>query len=108
MLTSAAAVKSCASNQLPTAFSALPRASTATNSCLLPPLPLDFSSPFRNIALMKGKPRVLLLSASSGAGHVRAAQALEKAFCAHGDCVVEHIDAIDHVSKLFQGIYDKA
>src|SRR6202171_6266000 len=57
---------------------------------------------------MKGKPRVLLLSASSGAGHVRAAQALEKAFTARADCNVEHIDAIDYVSKIFQGIYDKA
>jgi processive 1,2-diacylglycerol beta-glucosyltransferase len=57
---------------------------------------------------MKTKPRVLLLSASSGAGHVRAAQALEKAFAARGDCVVEHIDAIQYVSKLFQRIYDKA
>ncbi len=57
---------------------------------------------------MKTKPRVLLLSASSGAGHVRAAQALEKAFTARGDCIVEHIDALRHVSKLFQRIYDKA
>jgi processive 1,2-diacylglycerol beta-glucosyltransferase len=57
---------------------------------------------------MKSKPRVLLLSASSGAGHVRAAQALEKAFVARGDCVVEHIDAIHYVSKLFQRVYDKA
>jgi processive 1,2-diacylglycerol beta-glucosyltransferase len=57
---------------------------------------------------MKSKPRVLLLSASSGAGHVRAAQALEKAFAARGDCVVEHIDAIHYVSKLFQRVYDKA
>jgi processive 1,2-diacylglycerol beta-glucosyltransferase len=56
---------------------------------------------------MKSKPRVLLLSASSGAGHVRAAQALEKAFAARGDCVVEHIDAIHYVSKLFQRVYDK-
>src|SRR5258708_39314276 len=56
---------------------------------------------------MKSKPRVLLLSASSGAGHVRAAQALEKAFAARGDCHVEHIDAIDYVSKLFQRVYDK-
>lgn len=53
------------------------------------------------------KPRVLLLSASSGAGHVRAAQALEKAFAARGDSVVEHIDAIQYVSKLFQNLYDK-
>jgi processive 1,2-diacylglycerol beta-glucosyltransferase len=57
---------------------------------------------------MRTKPRVLLLSASSGAGHVRAAQALEKAFSARGDCVVEHIDALQHVSKLFQRVYDKA
>jgi processive 1,2-diacylglycerol beta-glucosyltransferase len=57
---------------------------------------------------MKTKPRVLLLSASSGAGHVRAAQALEKAFAARGDCVVGHIDTIQYVSKLFQRVYDKA
>jgi len=56
---------------------------------------------------MTGKPRVLLLSASSGAGHVRAAQALEKAFAARGDCQVQHIDAIEYVSKLFQRAYDK-
>jgi processive 1,2-diacylglycerol beta-glucosyltransferase len=56
---------------------------------------------------MNVKPRVLLLSASSGAGHVRAGQALEKAFSARGDCVVEHIDAIRYVSKLFQRVYDK-
>jgi processive 1,2-diacylglycerol beta-glucosyltransferase len=57
---------------------------------------------------MKRKPRVLLLSASSGAGQVRAAQALEKAFQARGDCEVEHIDAIQYFSKLFQRIYDNA
>ena len=57
---------------------------------------------------MKPKPRVLLLSATSGAGHVRAAQALEKAFAARGDCNVEHIDALQYVSRLFQRVYDKA
>ena len=57
---------------------------------------------------MKAKPRVLLLSATSGAGHVRAAQALEKAFLACGDCVVEHIDALQYVSRLFRRVYDKA
>jgi processive 1,2-diacylglycerol beta-glucosyltransferase len=56
---------------------------------------------------MNEKPRVLLLSASSGAGHVRAAQALEKAFAARGDCFVEHVDVIQHVSKVFQRLYDK-
>jgi processive 1,2-diacylglycerol beta-glucosyltransferase len=57
---------------------------------------------------MKAKPRVLLLSASSGAGHVRAAEALRKAFAARGDCTVEHVDTIEYVSKLFQRVYDKA
>ena len=57
---------------------------------------------------MSAKPRVLLLSATSGAGHVRAAQALEKAFVARGDCAVEHIDALQYVSRLFQRVYDKA
>ena len=56
---------------------------------------------------MSRQPRVLLLSASSGAGHVRAAQALEKAFAARGDCLVEHIDVIEYVSKLFRNLYDK-
>src|SRR5208283_3892412 len=54
------------------------------------------------------KPRVLVLSASSGAGHVRAAQALEKAFLAHGNCTVEHIDGLTLVSKVFQQLYDQA
>jgi processive 1,2-diacylglycerol beta-glucosyltransferase len=57
---------------------------------------------------MKAKPRVLLLSATSGAGHVRAAQALEKAFAARGDCSVEHVDVLQYVSKLFQRVYDKS
>src|SRR6516165_3641786 len=57
---------------------------------------------------MTRKPRVLLLSASSGAGHVRAGEALQKAFASRGDCLVEHIDAMQYVSKLFQGIYEKA
>ena len=57
---------------------------------------------------MSQKPRVLLLSASSGAGHVRAAQALERAFVARGDCLVEHVDVIQHVSRVFQRVYDKA
>jgi processive 1,2-diacylglycerol beta-glucosyltransferase len=63
--------------------------------------------PTQETARGKNKPRVLLLSASSGAGHVRAAQALEKAFAARGDCTVEHIDTIHYVSKLFQSVYDK-
>src|ERR1700720_5035859 len=56
---------------------------------------------------MKSKPRVLLLSASSGAGHLGAAQALEKALSARDDCIVEHIDAMKYASKLFQSLYHK-
>lgn len=54
------------------------------------------------------KPKVLILSASSGAGHVRAGQALEAAFAARGDCQVEHADALHYTTKLFQRIYDDA
>jgi processive 1,2-diacylglycerol beta-glucosyltransferase len=61
-----------------------------------------------HLPALSGKARVLILSASSGAGHVRAAQALERAFLARGDCHVEHVDAIAHVSKLFQRLYDDA
>ena len=54
------------------------------------------------------RPRILLLSASSGAGHVRAAEALEQAFRVRGGCSVEHVDSLNYVSKLFQRIYDDA
>jgi processive 1,2-diacylglycerol beta-glucosyltransferase len=57
---------------------------------------------------MTDNPRILLLSATSGAGHVRAAQALEKALRIRGGCTVEHVDALQYVSKLFQRVYDKA
>jgi processive 1,2-diacylglycerol beta-glucosyltransferase len=54
-------------------------------------------------------PRVLILSASSGAGHhVRAGQALEQAFLRRGDSEVQRIDALAYVSKLFERLYDKA
>jgi len=66
------------------------------------PAPTAVVATLRGISAGKTKPRVLLLSASSGAGHVRAAQALEKSFAARGDCTVEHIDTIHYVSKLFK------
>ena len=50
---------------------------------------------------------MLLLSVSSGAGHLRAAQALEKTLAGRGDCFVEHIDAMKYASKLFQNLYHK-
>ena len=53
--------------------------------------------------------RVLILSASSGAGHTRAAQAIEQAFVemkAAGE--VRHIDTLAYTNKLFRTLYSKA
>jgi processive 1,2-diacylglycerol beta-glucosyltransferase len=53
--------------------------------------------------------KVLLLSASAGAGHVRAAQALERTFIDLDAAEeVRHIDALDYTNKLFRNLYTKA
>jgi len=53
--------------------------------------------------------RVLVLSASSGAGHVRAAEAIERAFADTGAArEVRHVDALDYTNKLFRSLYSKA
>ncbi len=53
--------------------------------------------------------KVLLLSASAGAGHVRAAQSLERAFGRLDPaCDVRHVDALDYTTKLFRRVYSKA
>jgi processive 1,2-diacylglycerol beta-glucosyltransferase len=53
--------------------------------------------------------KVLVLSASAGAGHVRAAQALERAFIdLNAAEEVRHIDALDYTNKLFRNLYTKA
>ena len=50
--------------------------------------------------------RVLILSASAGAGHVRAAQALEQAFRQSGTVrEIRHVDVLQHTSALFRRIY---
>ena len=50
--------------------------------------------------------RVLVLSASAGAGHVRAAQALERALVATGRVQeVRHVDVLQYTSKLFRRVY---
>jgi processive 1,2-diacylglycerol beta-glucosyltransferase len=52
--------------------------------------------------------KVLILSASAGAGHVRAAQALERAFEASGAArEVRHVDALEFTNKVFRTIYSK-
>jgi len=53
--------------------------------------------------------RVLLLSASAGAGHVRAAEAVEKAFNESSDAIeVRHLDVLLHTNKVFRHLYSKA
>lgn len=50
--------------------------------------------------------RVLVLSASAGAGHVRAAQAVEKAFGQAGAAdEIRHVDTLDFTNKLFRKLY---
>jgi processive 1,2-diacylglycerol beta-glucosyltransferase len=55
--------------------------------------------------------KVLLLSASAGAGHVRAAEAVEKAFKQRNDSdglEVHHFDVLNYTNKLFRHLYSKA
>jgi processive 1,2-diacylglycerol beta-glucosyltransferase len=53
--------------------------------------------------------RILVLSASAGAGHVRAAQALERALVATGRVgEVRHVDILQYTSKLFRRVYAQA
>lgn len=53
--------------------------------------------------------KVLILSASVGAGHMRAAQAVERAFAdANAAEEVRHIDTLEYTNKLFRRLYSKA
>ena len=52
--------------------------------------------------------KVLVLSASAGAGHVRAAQAIEKAFHIHApQCDVRHFDTLEYTNQAFRRIYSE-
>ncbi|HEY6332158.1 MAG TPA: UDP-N-acetylglucosamine 2-epimerase [Blastocatellia bacterium] len=52
--------------------------------------------------------RALVLSASSGAGHTRAAQAIEKALRLTGAArEVQHIDTLQYTNKVFRRLYSK-
>jgi len=53
--------------------------------------------------------RVLLLSASAGAGHVRAAEAVEKAFHENTDGTeIRHLDVLNYTNKVFRHLYSRA
>ncbi len=52
--------------------------------------------------------RILIVSVSAGAGHLRAAQAVEEALAAaHPEVEVLNIDAMDYVSAAFRRVYAK-
>jgi processive 1,2-diacylglycerol beta-glucosyltransferase len=52
--------------------------------------------------------RVLILSASAGAGHVRAAEALKNAFVKMNAArEIRHIDTLDYTNKVFRRLYSQ-
>lgn len=52
--------------------------------------------------------RVLILSATSGAGHIRSAQAIEKAFLEVGAArQVRHVDSLEYTSYVVRNLYSK-
>jgi processive 1,2-diacylglycerol beta-glucosyltransferase len=53
--------------------------------------------------------RVLILSASAGAGHLRAAQAIERALDETGGAKeVRNVDTLDYTNPVFRNLYSKA
>ena len=53
--------------------------------------------------------RVLVLSASAGAGHLRAAEAIEKAIRLRGVAAdVQHLDVLKYTNQVFRHFYSKA
>jgi processive 1,2-diacylglycerol beta-glucosyltransferase len=53
--------------------------------------------------------RVLVLSASAGAGHLRAAEAIERAIRIRGLASdVQHLDVLKYTNKVFRHLYSKA
>ncbi|MEX0774870.1 MAG: glycosyltransferase [Phycisphaeraceae bacterium] len=53
--------------------------------------------------------KVLILSASAGAGHMRAAEALEKAFVEQGAArEVRHVDTLQYTTAMFRKVYADA
>lgn len=63
------------------------------------------SRPARIIIMLD---RVLILSASAGAGHIRAAQAIERALNeADAAREVRHVDTLEYTNRLFRHLYSK-
>lgn len=57
---------------------------------------------------MAKSPRILILSASVGAGHLRAAEAVEKALrITVPDATVKNVDVLDLTNRVFRRVYGK-
>ena len=52
--------------------------------------------------------KVLILSASAGAGHLRAADALEKTFKEMNAAEIKNVDVLEYTNPLFRRLYGKA
>jgi len=53
--------------------------------------------------------KVLILSASAGAGHLRAAQAVERAFIEmNAASEIRNVDTLEYTNKIFRDLYSKA
>ena len=53
--------------------------------------------------------KVLILSASAGAGHLRAAEALKQAFInTNAAAEVRHVDTLEYTNKVFRNLYSRA
>lgn len=53
--------------------------------------------------------KVLILSASAGAGHIRAAQAIERAIIDMNAAEhIRHVDTLEYTNKVFRNLYSKA
>ncbi len=74
---------------------------------MLLPNPVSLNEVFSGRYIMFQK--VLILSASVGAGHIRAAEAIEKSFIQlNAAKEVRNIDTLQYTSKLFQKLYTRA
>jgi processive 1,2-diacylglycerol beta-glucosyltransferase len=68
-----------------------------------------FHFPFSTFHFSPMFKRVLILSAAVGAGHLRAAEALEKAFkLQNAAAEVKNIDVLNYTNPLFRRLYGKA
>src|SRR4051812_34650745 len=67
---------------------------------------MTFSTDLESLAMLRN---VLILSASAGAGHLRAAQALERVILdLKAAQAVRHVDTLEYTNPLFRRLYSKA